>query len=38
MKDKEVFNLKAIDTEKLAESLGLATSPALDFGGKDEDV
>ena len=33
MKDKEVFKLKEIDTEKLAESLGLATSPAINFGG-----
>lgn len=38
MKDKEVFKLKAVDTGKLAESLGLATSPAINFGGEDEAV
>jgi hypothetical protein len=27
MKDKEVFQFKQVDAEKLAESLGLATSP-----------
>ena len=38
MKDKEVFNLKEVDTEKLAESLGLATLPALNFGGENDNV
>ena len=38
MKDKEVFKFKEIDTEKLAESLGLATSPQIDFGDQDGQV
>lgn len=36
MKDKSVFKLKEIDADKLAESLGLANSPKLDFGHDDE--
>jgi ATP-dependent RNA helicase DDX10/DBP4 len=31
MKEKEVFNLKNVDPEKLALSLGLATSPIISF-------
>lgn len=36
MKDKSVFKLKDIDADKLAESLGLANTPKLDFGQGDE--
>jgi ATP-dependent RNA helicase DDX10/DBP4 len=32
MKDKDVFKLNEIDKDKLAESLGLANSPQIDFG------
>ena len=32
MKDKTVFKLKEIDADKLAESLGLANTPKIDFG------
>lgn len=31
MKDKEVFNFKALDCEKLAYSLGLANAPQIGF-------
>ena len=34
MKDKEVFKFTEINSEKLAESLGLATSPQIDFGAQ----
>jgi len=32
MKDKSVFKFKAMDADKLAESMGLATSPKINFG------
>ena len=32
MKDKDIFKLDQIDKDKLAESLGLANSPQIDFG------
>ena len=38
MKDKEVFKLKEVDTEKLAESLGLATSPEINFGAQEGEL
>ena len=38
MKDKEVFKLKEMDTVKLAESLGLATSPEINFGGDEGEL
>jgi len=38
MKDKEVFKLKEIDTEKLAESLGLAIAPEINFGAKEGEL
>jgi hypothetical protein len=38
MKDKSVFKLKEIDADKLAESLGLANSPKIDFGQDDTEV
>ena len=31
MRDKEVFNLKQIDKDKFAESLGLMNVPQLEF-------
>lgn len=31
MKDKEVFKFKELDTQKLAESLGLATAPKINY-------
>ena len=31
MKDKEVFDINKIDTEKFASSLGLATAPRISF-------
>jgi len=31
MKDKDVFKFHEIDTQKLAESMGLATSPQITF-------
>jgi len=36
MKDKEVFKFKEIDAQKLAESLGLANSPQINFAVNDE--
>jgi len=32
MKDKKVFKFKEMDADKLAESMGLATSPKINFG------
>jgi hypothetical protein len=32
MKDKSVFKFKEMDADKLAESMGLATSPKINFG------
>ena len=31
MKDKEVFKFQEIDTQKLSESMGLVTTPEIDF-------
>jgi hypothetical protein len=38
MKDKTVFKLKEIDADKLAESLGLANTPEIDFGQNENEV
>ena len=38
MKDKSVFKLKEIDADKLAESLGLANTPKIDFGQDEGEV
>ena len=35
MKDKEVYQFRKVDGQKLAESLGLATMPQIDFGADD---
>ena len=32
MKDRQVFKFPELDADKLAESLGLATSPKINFG------
>ena len=36
MKDKEVFKFKEIDTQKLAESLGLMNTPEITFAKEGE--
>ena len=38
MKDKEVFKFKEVDAQKLAESLGLATTPEINFGQNDSEI
>ena len=38
MKDKEVFKFKEISAEKLANSLGLATTPNINFNVEDGEV
>jgi hypothetical protein len=38
MKDKEVFKFKEIDTEKLAFSLGLATTPEINFKVSEDEI
>lgn len=38
MKDKTVFKLKEVDADKLAESLGLAGTPKIDFGQDENEV